>query len=445
MEQQQQRTLNLVWPALVLLLMCLFPQFGDCGSILSASGSSSDSSTSWNPLGSDSWGSSHLSNSFPETTTPPSALAEVAASLVAGRSRSCDILMAIDEPLWDLRDRNMTHFVETSKYLVQHLNTKFIQQVFLAPYDDLYFRLARVQVLFGSCDVFVNENCTEQRNEFLSEFDGPRDFSDFCVAYLLTYRDFHNGTAGLARLDGACLAKGNAGFVTLLNYENERSLEQTAVTLAHEVAHSFNAVHDDELGDDYFDPDLKAKCNNQTYIMQSTHDTATDSDPKFSECSIDSIRKKLAKLKEDSEYDKCFKANDPATADDNVEESLCGDGIVDPGEECDCGTDEHVCYDRCCYPAHIQLSDRLDSRPLPHSNFRFWDNQPALSCMRHTRRRCREPPPLVYGVYVPLIVIALAVLIIGIVLRHDWKRDKKLFKHITDGNVRIVRPTGESR
>ena len=54
--------------------------------------------------------------------------------------------------------------------------------------------------MFGLCDVGFEEekNCTSQRGQFLNNFDSPRDFSDFCLAHVFTYRDFDNGTAGLA-------------------------------------------------------------------------------------------------------------------------------------------------------------------------------------------------------------------------------------------------------
>ncbi len=32
--------------------------------------------------------------------------------------------------------------------------------------SDRYFRLARVQIMFGSCDGFESENCTENRVSF---------------------------------------------------------------------------------------------------------------------------------------------------------------------------------------------------------------------------------------------------------------------------------------
>ena len=37
----------------------------------------------------------------------------------------------------------------------------------------------------------------------------------------------------------------NSGFITLLNYQQSRPLNQSIITLAHELAHSLGAKHDD--------------------------------------------------------------------------------------------------------------------------------------------------------------------------------------------------------
>ena len=65
---------------------------------------------------------------------------------------------------------------------------------------------------------------------------------------MFIYRDFHNGTAGLASTGTLCRHRQNSGFITLLNYGQESSLNETTLTLAHELAHSLGAKHDDEVG-----------------------------------------------------------------------------------------------------------------------------------------------------------------------------------------------------
>ena len=30
--------------------------------------------------------------------------------------------------------------------------------------------------------------------------------------------------------------------------------------------------------------------------------------------------------------------------------ALCGNGVVEEGEECDCGFDDQECQEQCCFP-----------------------------------------------------------------------------------------------
>ena len=58
-------------------------------------------------------------------------------------------------------------------------------------------------------------------------------------------RDFHNETAGLSKEGGACTAGENAGFISLLNNQESHNLNQSVITLAHQLAHSLGAKQDD--------------------------------------------------------------------------------------------------------------------------------------------------------------------------------------------------------
>jgi hypothetical protein len=58
--------------------------------------------------------------------------------------------------------------------------------------------------MFGSCDGFENENCSEYNEQYLKTFDTLHDTSEFCLAYLFTDIDFNNATAGLALIGTVC-------------------------------------------------------------------------------------------------------------------------------------------------------------------------------------------------------------------------------------------------
>jgi hypothetical protein len=42
------------------------------------------------------------------------------------------------------------------------------------------------------------------------------------------------------------------------------------------------------------------------------------------------------------------------------QQSICGNGVVEPGEHCDCGWEED-CEDKCCYP--MSKHPRFDEKP----------------------------------------------------------------------------------
>ena len=65
---------------------------------------------------------------------------------VNDRSKACDMLISFDEPFWEIKDRNMTELIGIANNHVQKLNDVFFEQIFIDDYNDLYFRLARVQV-----------------------------------------------------------------------------------------------------------------------------------------------------------------------------------------------------------------------------------------------------------------------------------------------------------
>jgi len=121
------------------------------------------------------------------------------------------------------------------------------------------------------------------------------DYSDYCLGYTFTARDFKDGTLGLAWLaegidtvGGACKntrhirAKSyNTGVVTLKNYMSHIPDQAAQLAFAHEIGHSLGASHD---------PETK-KCSpgnskGGNYLMYGRSNTgAFSNNRQFSECS----------------------------------------------------------------------------------------------------------------------------------------------------------------
>ncbi|RWS31857.1 hypothetical protein B4U80_09883, partial [Leptotrombidium deliense] len=195
--------------------------------------------------------------------------------------------------------------------------------------------------------------------KFLELFS-EEDYDAFCLAYMFTYRDFEGGTLGLAwtgdlkNAGGVCEKNGhyrgslkslNTGIITLLNYGKHVPPIVSHVTLAHEIGHNFGSPHDPED-----DKSCTPGGESGNYIMFAR---ATSGDKlnnnKFSPCSLKSINAVLN-----------TKARSLKGCFQEPQDSICGNEVVEAGEECDCGWEED-CTEPCCFP--MRSNPPLDEIP----------------------------------------------------------------------------------
>lgn len=106
--------------------------------------------------------------------------------------------------------------------------------------------------------------------------------------------------------------------------------------MAHEMGHNFGMSHDNDSAD--------CECPDQQCIMHST--TSSISPPKhWSSCSINQLNNAFLR---DTSY--CLR-NKPTEL---LDSPRCGNGFVEPGEQCDCGRPED-CKSQCCDPLTCKL------------------------------------------------------------------------------------------
>jgi len=285
--------------------------------------------------------------------------------------KSCSLFIQTDPLLWrHVKEQELTDSKtqeEILSMIAQHVkavNRIYGDTEFAAGkyrHTGHTFQVNRIKILNDSdCNV-------KPKNPFcLSNIDvsnflnlhSKTDHEHFCLAYVLTYRDFTGGTLGLAWVASASGASGgicekyktytenvngihhtaqrslNTGIITFVNYNARVPPKVSQLTLAHEIGHNFGSPHD-------YPPECRPGGGSGNYIMFASATSGDrDNNNKFSPCSVKNISAVLDAVVDERKHN-CFKESNGA---------FCGNKIVEEGEECDCGFDEAECAEQCCFP-----------------------------------------------------------------------------------------------
>jgi hypothetical protein len=151
------------------------------------------------------------------------------------------------------------------------------------------------------------------------------------VGHLLSGLDFQDSLVGLAVLNVICTSSASG-----IN-EFTHTMAFDSALLAHEIGHNFGFQHD---GDPNFA--LALPCANTSFIMSASSSVANPATA-FSDCSVDF-------------FEANFNASKTCLDDPVVfNSSICGNGIVELGEACDCHSNNCTGRDSCCNGATCQL------------------------------------------------------------------------------------------
>nr|CAI5835361.1 unnamed protein product [Callosobruchus analis] len=150
-------------------------------------------------------------------------------------------------------------------------------------------------------------------------------------AQLLTKFNFENGVVGKALKGPICTYEFSGG----VNTDHSPVVGLVATTVAHEMGHNFGMEHDTN----------ECKCPEDRCIMAPS--SSTIAPVHWSSCSLNYL---LLAFTHGMDY--CLK-NKPTSLFDGP---VCGNGFVEPGEDCDCGLPES-CQNTCCNATSCRLHD----------------------------------------------------------------------------------------
>ncbi|XP_032592713.2 disintegrin and metalloproteinase domain-containing protein 9 [Drosophila grimshawi] len=215
------------------------------------------------------------------------------------------------------------HFGENTKRVHQHC--KDLANIINALYVPLNIFVALVGV------VIWNES---NEIEFSSDGDVTlRNFLNYRStklvvehpndnAQLLTKETFAGGVVGKALKGPICTYEFSGG----VSMQHSQVLAVVATTMAHEMGHNFGMEHDSS---DCHCPDEKCVMAASSTAVVPVH---------WSSCSIDQLTIAFSRG-----MNYCLR-NKPTKL---FESPQCGNGFVEPGEQCDCGLPTH-CENSCC-------------------------------------------------------------------------------------------------
>ncbi|XP_024116774.1 disintegrin and metalloproteinase domain-containing protein 9 [Oryzias melastigma] len=232
-----------------------------------------------------------------------------------------------------------THYVElllvvdNDRYNYMNQNQTAVREemVQLANFVDSIYMQLNVRVVLVGLEIWTHQNpiSTEgEAGEVLSRFTQwrekelvPRRRHD--SAQLILKKSF-GGTAGMAFVSTVCSRSHGGG----INAFTTNRIPAFASIVAHELGHNLGMNHDDGR---------TCSCPVDACIMNS----GTTGSRNFSSCSADDFEKMILMT-----GGMCL-MNIPRP-DEAYSAPFCGNGLVDVGEECDCGSEKECEEDQCC-------------------------------------------------------------------------------------------------
>nr|XP_012222956.1 PREDICTED: uncharacterized protein LOC105672528 isoform X2 [Linepithema humile] len=232
------------------------------------------------------------------------------------QSRYVELVLVIDKKEYIALNENLDKVHQHCKDIANIINALYMPL-------NIFIALVGVQVWSESDEIAMSSdgdktlsNFLKYRREKLVQ-DIPND-----NAQLLTRITFDNGVVGKALKGPICTYEFSGG----VSMDHSNVVGLVAATVAHEMGHNFGMEHDS----------ADCSCPEDKCIMASS--SGSSGPTHWSTCSLNHLAVAF-----EHGMDYCLR-NKPQKLFDSP---ICGNGFVEPGEQCDCGLKEN-CDNPCC-------------------------------------------------------------------------------------------------
>ncbi|XP_014487434.1 PREDICTED: disintegrin and metalloproteinase domain-containing protein 12 isoform X2 [Dinoponera quadriceps] len=232
------------------------------------------------------------------------------------QSRYVELVLVIDKKEYIALNENLSKVYQHCKDIANIINSLYMPL-------NIFIALVGVQVWTESDEIALSPNGDTTLSNFLRYRrekllqDIPND-----NAQLLTRITFEGGVVGKALKGPICTYQFSGG----VSMDHSNVVGLVAATVAHEMGHNFGMEHDGAGCD----------CPEDKCIMASS--SGSSGPIHWSSCSLEHLT-----LAFEHGMDYCLR-NKPQKLFDSP---ICGNGFVEPGEQCDCGLKEN-CDNPCC-------------------------------------------------------------------------------------------------
>ncbi|XP_014666722.1 PREDICTED: uncharacterized protein LOC106808494 [Priapulus caudatus] len=277
-----------------------------------------------------------------------------------------ELAMVVDSAIYEQHNASVS---DTVGYALQVANIA-----------DMYFRLLSTKLVVVYVEVWGIEERMDASTDVRQTLLNFMDYSQsalFRVAYdsaqLLTGTKFKNREVGLALPDSMCTRRA----VGVNQETNPVEPQQLASTLAHIIGHNLGMTHDDD--------GRSCRCKDVFGCMMTQNIVGKEGfhPLHFSSCSRSDYQRFLQ-----TGAGSCLLNRPRTIVEAGRDHGTCGNGILEPGEQCDCGANQLECEkkDPCCdvYTCKLLPEAQCSTGPCCHQ----CKLKPRGSACREARSEC---------------------------------------------------------